>query len=192
MACILRIFHKLSNTFFVWPGVESFVLSENRLVESTAGFDPIANQSATIFVETEITKVILTKSKIFSWWILYFSLILYSLCPKSEPLDPLDFFPTAGKKGGLLTFINTFVHIFINDSYSVILKVLTNEKRGLLRVISFDRSPFKLFSRKFSKESVQAPSCERHKTTQRTLCKQFFIPNDAIVSGCDTLLTSWT
>ncbi len=28
---------------------------------------------------------------------------------------------------------------------------------------------FKLFSRKFSRESVQAPSCERHKTTQRTL-----------------------
>ncbi len=28
-----------------------------------------------------------------------------------------------------------------------ILKVLTNEKRGGLRVISFDRSPFKLFSR---------------------------------------------
>jgi hypothetical protein len=36
------------------------------------------------------------------------------------------------------------------------LKVLTNEKRGGLRVISFDRSPFKLISRKFSKESVQA------------------------------------
>ena len=49
------------------------------------------------------------------------------------------------------------------------LKVLTNEKRGGLRVISFDRSSFKLFSRKFSKESAQAPSCERHKTTQRTL-----------------------
>ncbi len=49
------------------------------------------------------------------------------------------------------------------------LKVLTNEKIGGLRVISFDRSPFKLFSRKFSKESVQAPSCERLKTTQRPL-----------------------
>jgi hypothetical protein len=49
------------------------------------------------------------------------------------------------------------------------LKVLTNEKRGGLRVISFDRSPLKIISRKFSKESVQAPSCERHKTTQRTL-----------------------
>ncbi len=49
------------------------------------------------------------------------------------------------------------------------LKVLTNEKRGGLRVISFDRSPFKLISRKFSEESVQAPLCERHKTTQRTL-----------------------
>jgi hypothetical protein len=34
------------------------------------------------------------------------------------------------------------------------LKVLTNEKRGGLRIISLDRSPFKLFSRKFSKESV--------------------------------------
>ncbi len=49
------------------------------------------------------------------------------------------------------------------------LKVLTNEKRGGLRVISFDRSPFKLISRKFSKEYVQALSCERHKTTQQTL-----------------------
>ncbi len=49
------------------------------------------------------------------------------------------------------------------------LKVLTNEKRGGLTVISFDRSPFKLFSRKFAKESVQAQSCERHKTTQRNL-----------------------
>jgi hypothetical protein len=49
------------------------------------------------------------------------------------------------------------------------LKVFTNEKRGGLIVISFDRPPFKLLSRKFSKESVQAPSCERHKTTQRTL-----------------------
>ncbi len=50
-----------------------------------------------------------------------------------------------------------------------LLKVLTNEKRGGLRVISFDRSPFKLISQKFSTESVQAPSSERHKTTQRTL-----------------------
>jgi hypothetical protein len=31
------------------------------------------------------------------------------------------------------------------------LKVLTNEKRGGLRVILFDRSPFKLFLRKFLK-----------------------------------------
>jgi hypothetical protein len=43
------------------------------------------------------------------------------------------------------------------------LKVFSNEKRGGLRVISFDRPPFKLLSRKFSKDSVQAPSCERHK-----------------------------
>jgi hypothetical protein len=73
-------------------------------------------------------------------------------------------------------------------------KVFTNEKRGGLIEISFDRPPFKLLSRKFSKESVQAPSCERHKTTQRTIvsiiCKQLLIPNNAIVSGCVTLLTS--
>jgi hypothetical protein len=36
------------------------------------------------------------------------------------------------------------------------LKVLTNEKRGGLRIVLFDKS-------------VQAPSCERHKTTQQTL-----------------------
>jgi hypothetical protein len=46
---------------------------------------------------------------------------------------------------------------------------LTNEKRGGVGVISFGRSPFKLFSLKFSNKSVQAPSCERPKTTQRTL-----------------------
>ncbi len=46
---------------------------------------------------------------------------------------------------------------------------LTNEKRGGLRVISCDRPPFKLISQKFSKESMQAPSCESHKTIQRTL-----------------------
>jgi hypothetical protein len=54
-----------------------------------------------------------------------------------------------------------------------ILKVLTNEKRGVLREISFNRSPFKLFLRKFSKESVQAPSCERPRTSPRTLFVSF-------------------
>jgi hypothetical protein len=63
--------------------------------------------------------------------------------------------------------VRTCTLLFILCKFT--LKVLTNEKREGLRVISFDRSPFKLFSRKFSKESVQAPSCERHKTTQRTL-----------------------
>jgi hypothetical protein len=53
------------------------------------------------------------------------------------------------------------------------LKVFTNEKRGGLRVISFDRSPFKLFSRKFSKKSVQAPSCKRPRTAPRTLFVSF-------------------
>ncbi len=49
------------------------------------------------------------------------------------------------------------------------LKVLTNEKRGGLTEVSFDSSGFKLFSLWFSNKSVQAPSCERHKTAQRTL-----------------------
>ncbi len=57
------------------------------------------------------------------------------------------------------------------------LKVLTNEKRGRLKVVAFDRSPFKLFSLKFSTKSVQTPSCERPKTTQRTQSLSFEIKN---------------
>jgi hypothetical protein len=49
------------------------------------------------------------------------------------------------------------------------LKVLTNEKRGGLKVIAFDKSPFKVFRLKFSNESIQASSCERTKTAQRIL-----------------------
>jgi hypothetical protein len=41
------------------------------------------------------------------------------------------------------------------------LKVFTNEKRGGVTVVKFDRPRFKLFSLKFSNISVQAPSCER-------------------------------
>jgi hypothetical protein len=36
-------------------------------------------------------------------------------------------------------------------------------------MLPFDRSRFKLFSRKFSNKLVQAPSCERPKTAPRTL-----------------------
>ncbi len=49
------------------------------------------------------------------------------------------------------------------------LKVLTNEKRGGLKVVAFDKPPFKLFTLRFSTKSVQAPSCKRPKTTQRIL-----------------------
>ncbi len=91
-----------------------------------------------------------------------------------------------------ILFLSFYITNLINVKLES-LKVLTNEKRGGLRVISFEWPPFKLLSRKFSKDSVQAPSCERHKTTQRTpvsiICKQLLIPNNAIVSGCDTLLT---
>jgi hypothetical protein len=62
----------------------------------------------------------------------------------------------------------------------IYLKVFTNEKRGGLRVTSFDRPPFQLLSRKFSKESVQAPSCERHKTTQRTMFLLFVYYRDIL------------
>ncbi len=55
----------------------------------------------------------------------------------------------------------------------LLLKVLTNEKRGLLTVVAFDRSPFKLFSLWFSYKSMQAPSV----TTQRTLFLSFAINN---------------
>jgi hypothetical protein len=34
---------------------------------------------------------------------------------------------------------------------------MTTEKRGWVTVVSIDRSPFKLFSLKFSNKSVQAP-----------------------------------
>jgi hypothetical protein len=57
------------------------------------------------------------------------------------------------------------------------LKVLTNEKRGRLILVSFDWSRFRLFMLKFSKESVQTPSCERPKTAQRTLFLSFEINN---------------
>ncbi len=55
------------------------------------------------------------------------------------------------------------------------LKVLTNEKRGGLKVIAFDRSPVKLV--RFSNKSVNAPSSERPKTTQRTLFLSFEVNN---------------
>ncbi len=82
-----------------------------------------------------------------------------SPCPRDVPRRNIQFFYMIPSEILGLSFLHL----------PKLLKVLTNEKRGGLRVISFDRSPFKLFSQKFSKESVQAPTCERHKTTQRTL-----------------------
>ncbi len=55
------------------------------------------------------------------------------------------------------------------------LKVLTNEKRGGLKVVALDRPPFKLFTLRFSNKSVQAPTSEMPKTTQRTLFLSFEI-----------------
>jgi hypothetical protein len=61
------------------------------------------------------------------------------------------------------------------ETIADILKVSTNEKRGGLKVVVFDRYPFKVFSLRFSKKSVQSPSCKRPKTTQRTLFLSFEI-----------------
>ncbi len=58
-----------------------------------------------------------------------------------------------------------------------ILKVLTNEKRGGLGVVAFDRSLYKLFTLRFSNKSVQASSCVRLRTAQRTLFLSFEINN---------------
>ncbi len=49
--------------------------------------------------------------------------------------------------------------------------------RGGLEVVAFDRSPCKVFLLRFSKKSVQAPSCKRPTTTQRTLFLSFEIKN---------------
>jgi hypothetical protein len=68
-------------------------------------------------------------------------------------------------------------HHFVLQIVLVYLKVLTNEKRGGLKVATFDWSRFKLFSLKFSAKSVKALSCERLKTTQRTLFLSFEIKN---------------
>jgi hypothetical protein len=70
-------------------------------------------------------------------------------------------------------YIKSRLKIFL--IFKVTLKVLTNDKRGGVRVTSFDRPPFKLLSRKFSKDSVQAPSCERHKTLSEHLILLFAI-----------------
>jgi hypothetical protein len=71
------------------------------------------------------------------------------------------------KKEFILTIIYTIQRKHVNLVLE--LKVLTNENRGGLNLVSFDRSPFKLFSLRFSNKSVQAPSRERPKTAQRTL-----------------------
>ncbi len=75
------------------------------------------------------------------------------------------------------------------------LKVLTNEKRGGLSVVSFERSPYKPFSLKFSNILVQAPSCERHKIAPRTLFLLFANYNCfpiALKCRADTLFTAYT
>jgi hypothetical protein len=60
---------------------------------------------------------------------------------------------------------------------SISLKILTNEKRGGLNFVSFDWTRFNIFTLKFSKESVQTPSCERPETAKRTLFMLFEINN---------------
>ncbi len=100
-------------------------------------------------------------------------------------LFPAKFFYFLSRISCFLFFFKTlsfllfmlFSFFFLQLSSFLNLKLLTNEKRGGLRVILFDRSPFKLFSRKFSKESVQAPSYERPRTAPRPLFVSFAINN---------------
>jgi hypothetical protein len=70
--------------------------------------------------------------------------------------------------------------------------LLTNEKRGGLTAVSFDRSPVKLFSLKFSNKYVQSSSCERPKTAQRTLFLLFatIILSQHRVKNCWRYLTT--
>jgi hypothetical protein len=49
------------------------------------------------------------------------------------------------------------------------IKVFTNKNSERRPVVLVDRSPFKLFTLRISKKSVRSSSCERPKTTQRTL-----------------------
>ncbi len=67
--------------------------------------------------------------------------------------------------------------LLVFSNQVVTLKVLTNEKRDGLRVVAFHKSPFKLFTLRFSSKSVQAPSYERPETTQRNLFLSFEINN---------------
>ncbi len=52
-------------------------------------------------------------------------------------------------------------------------------------MVEFDRPPFKIFTLRFSNKSVQAPSCERPRTAQRTVFLSFeinnFFPNSSIM-----------
>ncbi len=69
------------------------------------------------------------------------------------------------------------VHVLGGCTLKQPLKVLTNENKGGLEVVAFDRSLFNLFTLRFSDKSVQAPSSERPKTTQRNLFLPFEINN---------------
>jgi hypothetical protein len=86
-------------------------------------------------------------------------------------LSPVSIIYTDGNMPPVSTTPLVNNDIYYHIAYT--LKVFTNEKRGGLRVISFDRSSFKLFLRKFSKKSVQAPSCKRPRTAPRTLFVSF-------------------
>jgi hypothetical protein len=71
-------------------------------------------------------------------------------------------------------------------------KVLPNEKGGRFKVVSLDRSPFKLLTIRFSNKLVQAPSCDRHKTTQRSLFLTYLktkIVCKHYINGSGTFLT---
>ncbi len=91
--------------------------------------------------------------------------------PPSLPYSVLCFISPSFSKLPLWVFLTHFLQ-YIYCTYCWI-KVFTKEKRGGLSAVSFDGSPFKLFSLKLSNKLVQAPSCERPKTAPRTLFLSF-------------------
>ncbi len=98
-----------------------------------------------------------------------------------QRLQRLERHPTLLK--GPVLLVSIFVSVIkqvarinsIRICDQLLLKILTNEKRGGLAMVS--RSPFKVFSLHFSNKSMQAPSGGRTKTTQRTLFLSFATNN---------------
>jgi hypothetical protein len=109
--------------------------------------------------------------------------MVYESCSRSGSCSFLQWLPKGQQKGcppniiwlesklrgpGLAKTRHILYYIILlyisRKNILISLKILTIEKRGGLKEVTFDRSPFKLFTLRFSNKSVQAPSCERPRT----------------------------